>query len=150
MFVPSPFVKGAAGLFAFNKDSFERIARSVYYGDVVSFKVEALWFSKSKTTLGSLVLGNVVYSLGPGVVNNDFTMTYEDFLRLARKNDTGPARDQETLWYNSRIVLSDTKIWGSSGENELEFASRAIEFWKNLPELPEGWDGWFKQTNRRA
>lgn len=151
MFTPAPFVKGSPNLFAFNPETVkgERAAAYHYYGGAYHLSVEAVWFSKSETTRGSLVLGKVTYAMGRNLVTPQMDLNYNDFLTLARNHDPGLVNTTgEKVGQDSRIVLSNTKIWGASGKNELEFAARAIEIWKGLPELPEGWDGWYKLSNR--
>lgn len=151
MFAPAPFQKGKAKLVAFKPDTFEHDNEfhRYYYGYGHSFGIDAIWFSKSPSTLGSMVLGKVVYSIGQDLARPGFTMDYEGFKRAARTHDVAN-RAVETVRFDSRIVLSDTKIWGAGGENELEETKRAIHLWENLDALPEGWDGWYAFSNRVA
>lgn len=151
MFISTPFVKGAPNLFAFNPETLkgERPAGYHYHGGGYHLTVEGVWFSKSETTRGSMVLGTVTYALGRDLVTPNMEMNYHDFLNFAREHNPGLMNTTgERVRTDSRIVLSDKKIWGASGKNELLFVSRAIDIWNGLPELPEGWDGWYKLSNR--
>lgn len=152
MFTPAPFEKGKAKLVAFRKTPIlPKYTGWTEFHGANSWVIDALWFSRSPSTLGSLVLGEIVYTVGYELVKTrDFTMEYDMFLNVARDHKNGPTRHHnQQVRFDSRIVLSETKIWGAGGEGELKKTMEAITLLERLDDLPEEWDGWYSFSNRQ-
>lgn len=147
MFVAKNFepVKNTVAFYPAGLEKIDTLAKAAYLPRI-KYRMPALWFSPSPSTLGSLVLGTFVYTcyLIDGQTEEDVDYNYEGILRYARDN-----QNLTEVSFSSHVVLSDDKLWSSGGENILYEVEEAIVHWRNLPNLNDDWDGWYKLSNRR-
>lgn len=151
MFIPKIY-EPVKNTVAFDKNQLETANYPSYmYGqtqNAVMFRIPAIWFSHSPGTQGSLVSGYLRAFFPERVDTNGKLVkdyTYQDFLDNTRE-DRG---NGFLLQWDSEVVLSDEKLWTDAGADTLLKTETAIKYWRNLPDIPEGWDGWFKLSNRR-
>lgn len=142
---------GASNSVAFRLNSLT-VANKTYWGyrgergNVNHYKVPGLWISKAQNTRGALVSGDIEFIFFD--IPDTQILTFDDLIYEGADIKEGQNVVRKVS-YSASVLLDDRTVWSAGNGSHIKELTRLLDAYKELPELPEGYDGWYKQSNRR-
>lgn len=143
--------EGATNSVAFKPESLT-VSNENYWGyrgqrgKVNHYRVPGLWISKAQSTRGALVSGTIEFIFFD--IPDSQILSFDDLLYEGADIKEGQDVARKVS-YSAFLLLDERTVWSAGHANQIKELTHLLEAYKGLPEVPEGYDGWYKQSNRR-